>query len=117
MILEIPRIRVALSSAKAPIIGTSPIIGGNPVLGMADKCLMALGLTTSAFSVAKLYGARHDGGLLDGWLISDSDEDQIAKISGLGIATKAAPLLMTDDEKTLRMAISALELAGISVSP
>lgn len=110
-ILQIIGIREALVESPAPIVGISPIIGKNPVLGMADKCLTALKLDTSATSVATLYGSRNNGGLLDGWLIADSDSEQVEGIEKLGIKCQAIPLLMTDDLATQTMAESAISLA------
>ena len=51
-ILQVPGIRTALIDAPAPSIGVSPIIGGAPVRGMADACLTAIGVETSARAVA-----------------------------------------------------------------
>jgi LPPG:FO 2-phospho-L-lactate transferase len=103
MILQIPGIKAAIMKAKAPVVGVSPIIGGNPVLGMADKCLGALGLETSATSVAAQYGD-----LLDAWLIADSDDDQVLAITNLGIKCESAPLLMTDDQAAKEIAAKAI---------
>ena len=105
MILRIPGIRDAIMKAAAPVVGVSPIIGGNPVLGMADKCLTALGLETSATSVAAQYGD-----LLDAWLIADSDSDQVAAVTKLGINCESAPLLMTDDEAAKAIAARAIAM-------
>ena len=105
MILRIPGIRAAIMAAKAPVVGVSPIIGGNPVLGMADKCLTALGLETSATSVAQQYGD-----LLDAWLIADSDSAQISEITKLGIKCESAPLLMTDDQAAKEIAMRAIAM-------
>ena len=103
MILQIPGIKEAIMKAKAPVVGVSPIIGGNPVLGMADKCLSALGLETSATSVAAQYGD-----LLDAWLIADSDDDQVLAITNLGIKCESAPLLMIDDQAAKEIAAKAI---------
>ena len=105
MILRIPGIRDAIIKAKAPVVGVSPIIGGNPVLGMADKCLTALGMETSATSVAQLYSD-----FLDAWLIADSDSNQIPDIAALGVNCDSAPLLMTDDEAAKVIAGRALAM-------
>lgn len=110
MILEIPGIRDALNNSNAPIIGISPIIGDHPVLGMADKCLKALGMETSATAVARLYGSRADNGLLNGWLIADSDKAQIEGIEAMGIDARAIPLMMSDDQLTKDIAQAALDL-------
>ncbi len=110
-ILEIPGIREALISTSAPIVGISPIIGDHPVLGMADRCLISLKLEASATSVATLYGSRREGGLLDGWLIADSDNGQVNQIEKLGISCLAIPLLMKNELLTQDMAAAAIAMA------
>jgi len=117
-ILAIPGIRSAIQSAKAPVVGLSPIIGDAPVRGMADACLSAIGVETSAVAVAQHYGARRtsDGhvgdGVIDGWLVdSDADAGAIAELAHTGIHTRAVPLLMTDIPATAQMAAAAIDLA------
>ncbi|MFD8483857.1 2-phospho-L-lactate transferase [Kitasatospora sp. NPDC059673] len=111
-ILAVPGIREAVAGANAPVVGLSPIIGGAPVRGMADKVLAAVGVETSAAAVAKHYGARTSGGLLDGWLVDSSDAAAVAEVEAAGIACRAVPLLMTDVDATAEMARAALELAA-----
>lgn len=110
-ILAVPGIRDALIEATAPIVGLSPIISGAPVRGMADACLSARGIATTARAVAESYGARSDGGILDGWLVDTSDADYTAAIEAAGIACRAVPLFMTDIPATAQMAKDAIELA------
>ena len=105
MILRIPGVADAVKSANAPVVGVSPIIGNNPVLGMADKCLTALGLETSAFSVAKLHSEY-----LDAWLIADGDEKQVGEVERLGIKCKSTPLLMSDDQASQDIAQAAINM-------
>ncbi|HEY2984995.1 MAG TPA: 2-phospho-L-lactate transferase [Jatrophihabitantaceae bacterium] len=105
-ILAVPGIREAVSGAAAKVIGLSPIVGGKPVRGMADACLPAIGVEVSAEGVGRHYGARRDGGLLDGWLVHSTDTAEID-----GVAVRAVPLLMTDDDATAQMVRQALELA------
>src|SRR4051794_19716220 len=104
--LGVPGIRKALDAARAPVIGVSPIIGGAPVRGMADACLPAIGVEVSAEGVGRHYGARAEGGLLDGWLIAETDSADLPSIR-----VRHVPLLMTDDEATAGMVRAALELA------
>jgi LPPG:FO 2-phospho-L-lactate transferase len=105
-ILAVPGIREAMAEGTAPVVGLSPIIGGGPVRGMADSCLPAIGVEVSAEGVGRHYGARQDGGLLDGWLIHETDTAEVA-----GVKVSAVPLYMTDDEATAAMVRTALELA------
>jgi LPPG:FO 2-phospho-L-lactate transferase len=95
-ILQVPGVRDAVREARGPVVGVSPIVGGAPVRGMADACLTAVGVETSAAAVARHYGTRRavapergrdtrpaekeqrgapsspeGGGVLDGWLVHD----------------------------------------------
>ncbi len=104
-ILGVPGIREAVTTARGPVVGVSPIIGGAPVRGMADACLPVIGVEVSAEGVGRHYGARSDGGLLDGWLIAETDTATVP-----GVEVRAVPLLMTDDDATAAMVRAALEL-------
>lgn len=108
-VLAVPGVRDALLDGKAPIIGVSPIIDGAPVRGMADACLHAIGVATTAEAVAGHYGARSAGGLLDGWLVHTGDSTDID-----GISVKSVPLLMNSTDATTQMVRHALALAEAS---
>jgi LPPG:FO 2-phospho-L-lactate transferase len=112
-ILGVPGIAEALRSCHAPVVGTSPIIGGAPVRGMADACLTAIGVQTSAAAVALHYGARADGGLVDGWLVDSADSSTVEQVEAAGIACRARPLLMTDIATSAELARQALHLAEV----
>ncbi len=105
-ILGVDGVRDAITNGPAPVIGLSPIIAGAPVRGMADACLPAIGVEVTAQGVGRHYGARKDGGLLDGWLVHDSDTADIP-----GVEVRSVPLLMRDDDATAAMVRAALELA------
>ena len=114
-IMQVPGITDALRSTNAPVIGVSPIVGGAPVRGMADACLTAIGLETTALAVAGHYGARSNGGgLIDGWLVDTTDAASVATVESLGIRCRAVPLLMTDLDATRAMAAHALSLANLT---
>jgi len=114
-ILSVPGIREAVGATAAPVIGVSPIIGGSAVRGMADACLRAIGVETSAESVGRHYGSRggtpgaEGPGLLDGWLVDTAD----AGVTVPGVRVVARPLLMTDLDATVAIVRAALELAGV----
>ncbi|WP_285471515.1 2-phospho-L-lactate transferase [Actinoplanes sp. NBRC 101535] len=108
-ILAVPGLKEAVMDGPAPVVGVSPIIGGSPVRGMADKCLSTLGVEVSAAGVGRMYGPRAEGGLLDGWLVDESD----AGAEVPGVATRAVPLWMKDEQLTARMVADALELGGV----
>jgi len=111
-VLSVPGVREALRKTEAGIVGVSPIIGGKPVRGMADACLTAIGVETSAEAVGAHYGSRQtsDTGLLDGWLVAPGETVHVP-----GVAVRAVPLLMSDVDATAAMARAALDLAGVDV--
>ncbi|HEY0248207.1 MAG TPA: 2-phospho-L-lactate transferase [Gryllotalpicola sp.] len=111
-ILAVSGVREALAAASAPIVGVSPIIGGAAVRGMADACLTAIGVETSALAVARHYGARPAGGLLDGWLVGEEDAASVEGIAALGIRSRAVPLWMSDAATSAALAGAALDLAS-----
>jgi LPPG:FO 2-phospho-L-lactate transferase len=106
-ILSVPGVRDALRATGAPVVGVSPIVGGRPVRGMADACLTAIGLETSPVAVAGLFAD-----VLDGWLVHDSDADQVPTVESLGVRARAVPLLMRDVPAAAAMAAAALDLAA-----
>jgi LPPG:FO 2-phospho-L-lactate transferase len=108
-ILGVPGIREALATTRARMVGLSPIVGGAPVRGMADACLPVIGVEVSAEGVARHYGARSEGGLLDGWLVDERDTADVP-----GVDVRAVPLIMTDDNATATMVKTSLEMAGIA---
>ncbi|GEL99740.1 2-phospho-L-lactate transferase [Cellulomonas terrae] len=110
-ILAIPGVRDALRTSSAPVVGVSPVIGGAPVRGMADACLTAIGVETSAVAVARHYGRRPDG-VLDAWLVDERDADAADALRSEGWIAGAAPTLMTDVPTTARIAADALALVG-----
>ncbi|MCU1675985.1 MAG: 2-phospho-L-lactate transferase [Frankiales bacterium] len=110
-ILAIPGILDAVRRTAAPVVGLSPIIAGAPVRGHADACLAAVGIETSADGVARGYGARAAGGVLDGWLVDTVDAGTAGDLTADGLPTRAVPLRMTDVAATRAMAEAALELA------
>ena len=111
-ILGVPRVREALVATAAPVVGVSPIIGGSHVRGMANQLLATLGVEVSAGAVGRHYGARTQGGVLDGWLVDDADAGELPGLHEAGLAAAAAPLLMTDVDATAAMAAAAVDLVS-----
>jgi LPPG:FO 2-phospho-L-lactate transferase len=109
-VLAVPGIRDAVRAAPGQVVGLSPIVGGAPLRGMADACLTAIGVETSAAAVGRWYGSRAwADGVLDGWLVDSAD----AGAEVPGIRVRAVPLLMTDEAATAEMVRAALALAGV----
>jgi LPPG:FO 2-phospho-L-lactate transferase len=77
---------------------------------MAEACLDAVGVEVSAEGVGRHYGARSAGGLLDGWLVHETDTADVP-----GVAVRSVPLLMTDADATADMVRAAIDLVGLHV--
>jgi LPPG:FO 2-phospho-L-lactate transferase len=104
-ILAVPGIEATV--AAKTVVGVSPIIGGAPVRGMADACLAAIGVDTSAAAV----GAHYGPGLINGWLVDDQDKPAADDPGLAGIEVRALPLYMRDLPATAAIARAALDLA------
>jgi LPPG:FO 2-phospho-L-lactate transferase len=104
-ILAVPGIAEAVRART--VVGVSPIIGGAPVRGMADACLTAIGVETTASAVAAHYGPE----LLNGWLVDDQDKAAADDPGLAAITVRALPLYMTDLAASAEIARAALALA------
>jgi len=104
-ILAVPGIRAAVEAKT--VVGVSGIIGGAPVRGMADACLAAIGVETSAAAVAEHYGPR----LINGWLVDEQDKAAADDPALAGIAVRALPLYMRDLPSSAAIAQAAIDLA------
>ncbi|MGI8720826.1 MAG: 2-phospho-L-lactate transferase [Geodermatophilaceae bacterium] len=103
-ILAVPGVRQALRETSARVVGLSPIVDGAVVRGMADKCLPAIGVAVTAEGVARHYGPRKTDGILDGWLVHETDAADVP-----GVEVRRIPLLMRSPEATADMALAALD--------
>lgn len=109
-ILAVPGVKAALRETRAKVVGLSPIVADRPVRGMADACLTAIGVPTTAEAVGRLLGARKDAdGVLDGWLIHTADTADVP-----GVEVRSVPLMMSSTQATADMALAALDLAGVA---
>jgi LPPG:FO 2-phospho-L-lactate transferase len=110
-ILAVPGIRAALREAKGRVVGVSPIVRDRPVRGMADACLTAIGVPTTAEAVGRLLGSRKDStdGILDGWLVHTGDAADVP-----GVDVRSVPLMMTSTDATAEMVRAAFDLGGVT---
>ncbi|GHH68442.1 2-phospho-L-lactate transferase [Streptosporangium violaceochromogenes] len=106
-ILRVKGIREALEPKT--VVGVSPIVGGAPVRGMADACLRAIGVETTAQAVLELYGPP----LVNGWLVAEED----AGVRLDGVRVEARPLIMRDLASARDLARAALDLAAELAHP
>jgi LPPG:FO 2-phospho-L-lactate transferase len=110
-ILAVPGIAAAIRTTPAAVVGVSPIIGGAPVRGMADRLLPAIGVEVSARAVGAHYGSRRAGGLLDAWLVDESDAPDLPELVALGLRARAVPLYLRDETTSRTLAREAIALA------
>jgi LPPG:FO 2-phospho-L-lactate transferase len=111
-IVSVPGIREVIRETHAPVVGVSPIIGGKVVRGMADACLPAIGVETTAAAVGRHYGARATGGLLDGWLVDETDASALPALEASGVLAAAVPLWMRDLDTSAALAGAAMDLGA-----
>jgi LPPG:FO 2-phospho-L-lactate transferase len=93
-------------------VGLPPIFAGARFRALADACLPAIGVETTAAAAARHYGPRSCGGLIDGWLGDVVDRDLVGPLVDAGFACRAVPLLMHDVTATAAMAREALDLGA-----
>ena len=102
----------ALRGTAARVVGVSPIIAGAAVRGMADACLSTIGVETSAEAVGLHYGSRSSGGLLDAWLVDETDAAAVPALAAAGIRSAAVPLWMRDVPTSAAIAAEVLAIAA-----
>ena len=107
-ILAVAGVRQALQQTEARVVGVSPIIGGAAVRGMADACLRTIGVETSALAVGLHYGSRNAGGVLDAWLVDETDAAALPELAATGIRAVAVPLWIHDESTTRALAAAVL---------
>ena len=97
----------AARSSASPPSSAAPTSAGWP-----SRCSTSIGVEVSAAGVGLHYGARTDGGVLDGWLVDERDADQVARVRAAGSRCRAVPLMMTDHDATAAMAAAAVDLVA-----
>ena len=90
---------------KRPKISSSvsPIVAGAALKGPADRMLASLGHEATAFGVARLYA-----GLIDTFVLDESDADLAPRIRELGMEPLVLPTVMRDDADRAALARSLL---------
>jgi hypothetical protein len=66
---------------------------------------------TTAEAVGLHYGSRTANGVLDGWLVDETDAGALPALAAAGIRSVAVPLWMRDAPTTQQLAADALALA------
>ncbi|MGH9046931.1 MAG: 2-phospho-L-lactate transferase [Acidimicrobiales bacterium] len=102
-ILAVPGIRAAVEARRDRVVAVSPIVGGAALRGPADRMLRELGHEASALGVARLYAP---------WaatlVIDEADRDLAAEIERLGMRCVVTETVMSDPERSARLARDVL---------
>ena len=106
-ILALPDVRAAMMRSPAPVIAVSPIIGGQAIKGPAAKMMAELNVPCTPLGVA-----QHYEGLLDGFVIDETDRAQAPEIEQtLDLPVHICNTLMTDLETKIALAKHVLQFA------
>ena len=110
-ILQVPGLWLALRDLAVPVILVSPIVAGAAIKGPAAKMMMELELPVTAEGVARHYTTRYPG-LIDYFVIDESDAKLAGEIEALGIAPAVTTTVMKSREDKQRLASFVLQLGG-----
>ena len=105
-ILALPGVRQAILAAGrrgTARLAVSPIVAGAALKGPADRMLASLGHEATAFGVARLYA-----GLIDTFVLDESDADLAPRIREVGMEPLVLPTVMRDDADRAALARSLL---------
>lgn len=92
-ILQVAGVWEALRDADAPVVLVSPIVAGMAIKGPAAKMMAELDVPVTALGVAQHYCNRYPG-LLDYFIVDESDAMLAGEISELGVKAIVAPTVM-----------------------
>jgi len=109
-ILQLPGLSQALCESQAPVVVISPIVGGMALKGPAAKMMAELGMGVTALEVARHY-CNHYPGLMDYFVIDETDATLEAAIRELGVNVAVAPIVMRDRADKQELARFTLNLA------
>ena len=106
-IVGIPAVAEFIDARQAPIVAVSPIVGGRAIKGPAAKMMVELGAETSALGIARHYGAR-----IDGIVIDEVDAALASDIEALGVAVRVAQTIMRSEDDSRMLAEETLAFAA-----
>jgi LPPG:FO 2-phospho-L-lactate transferase len=108
-ILQLSGLWLALRESPAPVVVVSPIVAGHAIKGPAAKMMAELGLEVSALEVARHYTRRYPG-LMDRFVIDDSDATMAGAIRELGVEVAVTSTVMKSRADKRALARFALQL-------
>jgi LPPG:FO 2-phospho-L-lactate transferase len=98
-VLAVPGVREALAASGARRVAVSPIVGGRALKGPAAAMLAAMGHEVSALGVARLYA-----GLVDAYVMDESDRELAPAVEELGMTAMVTRTVMGGPEDRERLA-------------
>ena len=101
-ILQVPGFKQAI--AHLPIIAVSPIVAGLALKGPAAKMMQELQIPTTAKAIADQYE-----GLIDGFVLDETDAQSIGELAIPAIATKSVMVTLEDRVDLARECIRFLD--------
>ena len=110
-ILQLPGLWQAIRDSRAPVVVVSPIVAGLAIKGPAAKMMAELGMGVSAQAVAEHYCRRYPG-LMDCFVIDESDVTLAASIRELGVAVAVTSTVMKSPADKRNLAEFTLQLSG-----
>ncbi len=101
-ILKLPGLFESLMESDIPVVAVSPIVAGMAIKGPAAKMMGELNMPVTALAVVQHYAEQYSG-LLNHFVIDQSDGTLASQINELGIAAATTATIMKtrDDKKTL----------------
>jgi LPPG:FO 2-phospho-L-lactate transferase len=101
-VLQIPGLWAALRDSPSRLVMVSPIVAGMALKGPAAKMMAELDVPVTALGVAEHYCERYKG-LLDYFVIDESDATLAPRISALGVEVAVTNTVMKSrgDKKRL----------------
>ena len=102
----------ALRDAPVPVVLVSPIVAGLALKGPAAKMMAELAVPVTALGVAQHYCKQYPG-LLDYFVIDQSDATLAAQIAALGVEVAVTPTIMKSRQDKQQLARFLLALAGV----
>ncbi len=103
-ILALPGLGEALRVRGVPIVAVSPIVAGLAIKGPTAKMMQELQVPRSATGIA-----THYQGLIDGFIVDDSDAALVPALQATGLSAIAAPTLMVTLADKIALAHITLE--------
>ena len=110
-ILQLDGLWQRLRDIDAVVVAVSPIVAGMAIKGPAAKMMAELGMPVTAPAVLKHY-TDHYPGLLDHFIIDDSDATLASSINGGDVVVSVRPTIMKNLEDKQALARACLALVS-----